>query len=172
MNTKSSAFSLVEMIVVLVLAALLIGMTAPHFKGFFSARELQNAVTFIENSIEEAYSQARSEQQIVGLEFKVREVEKFTCDFAVAPGTQIITGCIAGTRVTENLLWEGRDIGESLKVTLNSPFTLYLTPPHGDIIDPDSSFIGGEKSLEITHNKSLDLETIKIHKLSGLVEIQ
>lgn len=155
------------MIVVLVLAALIIGMTAPHFKGFFSARELQNAVTFIENSVEDVYSRARSEQNIVGLEFMSGKILGFTCDY----GVDISTGCVSGTRVDSELLWEGRSIGASLKVTLKNPFTLYMTPPHGDIIDPTGgSYSLGKKEFIIMHDKSGDYETLLFHKLSGLVE--
>lgn len=160
---------MIEMIVVLVLAALILGITVPHFRGFFSARELQNAVTFLENAVEEVYSRARSEQNIVGIEFMTGKILVFTCEYE----DDITLGCKAGTRIDEELLWEGRSVGTSLKITLDPPFTIYMTPPHGDIIDPiGSTYTGGKKELTVTHDKSRDSETLIFYKLSGLLEKQ
>ena len=171
MKPIQAAFSLVEMLVVLTLVAVILGITVPHFRGFFTARELQNAASLFENLVDETYSRARSEQNIVGLKIESGKLSTFTCEYLTdADGN--ITGC-DGAPLEEEVEWEGRSVGSALKVTFDTPFNIYRTPPHGDIIQVlPHSYSGGKKEFNITHDTTGDEVAFTLYQLSGLLEQQ
>lgn len=162
---KSSAFTLVEIMVVMVLMGVLLAITVPHFRGMTHTRNLVDAAKMVESELIRSFSLARSEGTSVGLILEtVGGTQLFRCEY---DGT---SGCDSTTKTP--LLIDDAILGDAFSIEVDEEKEIFFRAPHGDIID-NASFSGDPNiaTIKITHTKSNDIRTLTLYQLSGLIEI-
>lgn len=165
---RNKAFTLVEVLFVLVLLGIITALSAPHFRGFLAKQQLINGVTFVEGTLQDSFSRARSEQMVFGLRIEPGMVHEVSCPYEIIAGTPA-----CGTpRLEKLLLWDGKPVLETLNLTVDRPGEILFAPPHGDIL-PNVGFLGDplEQAFVFT-NKLGEARTLSVYQLSGLINVE
>jgi prepilin-type N-terminal cleavage/methylation domain-containing protein len=159
MKARAAAFTLIEILVVIVLIGIITVIAAPDYMRYRQQIDLKNSISLLQTGFSEAYSQARSRSKHYFLEatdgadhYLVFECDDFLCNTRTP-----IPNNVSGTfnhELEGNTLFDG------------TSFTVKFLAPHGDmeIVSPS-----GTDPLTINlDNRGLS-DDLTLYKQSGLI---
>jgi prepilin-type N-terminal cleavage/methylation domain-containing protein len=160
-RAKTAAFTLIELLAVLVVFGILASLVAPGFASFQQETRFRLSVQLLETDLQEAFFSARAKARIFGIrgEAGAGEFEYYECSYDP-------TGCVT----EETVLTADFQPGVKFDVDEGN-FAVEFLPPHGDLIFPlDISGIEGRLGIIIVGSDG-QKKVINVYKDSGLIEI-